>query len=73
MDVFTLKHQNIWMHVNNINTINNMSNHTHDITILALLSTHAPLIYKHDPTPNPSLPINQILSIMLPKKMTIVN
>jgi hypothetical protein len=25
---------------------------THDITILAFLSTHAPLIYKQDPTLN---------------------
>jgi hypothetical protein len=41
--------------------INNMNKHAHDITILALLSTHAPLIYKHDPTFNPSFPIYQNL------------
>ncbi len=46
------------MHV--INTITIMSKHTHDITILALLSTHAPLICKHDPIPNPSFPIYQL-------------
>jgi hypothetical protein len=46
------------MHV--ISTITIMSKHTHDITILALLSTHAPLIYKHVPTPNPSFPIYQL-------------
>jgi hypothetical protein len=31
-----------------------MSKRTHDITISAFLSIHAPLIYKQDPTPNPS-------------------
>jgi hypothetical protein len=45
----------ICMHVTNTITI--MSKHTHDIIILALLSTHAPPICKHDPTPNPSFPI----------------
>ncbi len=39
-DAFTIKHQNIWTHVSNINMINNMSKHTHEITILVLLSTH---------------------------------
>jgi hypothetical protein len=38
-------------------TIMIMNKHTHDIIILALLSTHAPLIYKQDPTPNLSFPI----------------
>jgi hypothetical protein len=42
-------------------TINNMSKHTHDIIISSLLSTHAPLIYKQDPIPNPSFPIYQNL------------
>ncbi len=44
------------MHVTN--TIMIMSKLTHDITILApSLSTNAPLIYKLDPTPNPSFAI----------------
>jgi hypothetical protein len=34
------------MHV--INTITIMNKHTHDIIISVLLSTHAPLICKHD-------------------------
>jgi hypothetical protein len=38
-----------------------MNNHTHNIIVSTLLSTHAPLIYKHDPTPNPSFPIYQNL------------
>jgi hypothetical protein len=45
-----------------------MSEHTHDITILALLSIHAPMIYKQDPTPNPSFPINQNLIQHVTKK-----
>jgi hypothetical protein len=50
------------MHVSSTNTINNMSKHTHDITILARLSTHAPIIYKQDPTPKfPTFPIYQNL------------
>jgi hypothetical protein len=47
------------MHVTNTITI--MNKHTHDIIILALLSTHAPLIYKQDRTPNPSFPIYQLI------------
>jgi len=43
------------MHV--INTITIMSKHTHDISISILLSIHAPLICKQDPTPKPSFPI----------------
>jgi hypothetical protein len=50
----------IYMHM--INTITIMDRHTqHDITILVLLSTHAPLICKHDPNPNPSCPIYQLI------------
>ncbi len=45
------------MYVNNINTINNMNN----ITISTLLSTHGPLIFKQDPTLNPSFPIYQMI------------
>jgi hypothetical protein len=47
------------MHV--ISTIMIMSKYTHDITILTLLSTHAPLICKQNPTPNPSFPIYQLI------------
>jgi hypothetical protein len=49
----------ICMHV--INTITIMSKHTHDITISTLLSIHAPLICKQDPTLNPSFPIYQLI------------
>ncbi len=49
------------MHVSNTNMINNMSKQTHDITISAVLSTHAPLLYKQDPVPNPSFPIYQMI------------
>jgi hypothetical protein len=38
-----------------------MDKHTHDKTISIFLSTHAPLIYKQDPTPNPSFPIYQMI------------
>ncbi len=52
------------MHV--INTIMIMNKHTHDITISTILSTHAPLISKQDPTPNPSFPFYQLIQhIML--------
>ncbi len=47
------------MHVTN--TILIMSTHTHNITISTLLSSHAPLIYKQDPTPNLSFPIYQLI------------
>ncbi len=47
------------MHVTNTITI--MSKHTHDITTLAFLSTHASLIYKQDPTPSSSFPICQLI------------
>jgi hypothetical protein len=57
------------MHVSNTNMINNMSNHTYDITISIILSTHAPLIYKQDPIPNPSFPIYQNLIQHVTKKI----
>jgi len=41
--------------------INKMSKHTHDITISTLLSTHALVIYKQNPIPNPSFPIYQMI------------
>ncbi len=47
------------MHV--INTIMIMNKHTHDIIISTLLSTHASLIYKQNPTPNLSFPIYQLI------------
>jgi hypothetical protein len=49
-----------------------MNKHTHDIIISPFLSTHAPLICKHDPTPNPSFPIYQLIQ-HITKKLTIVN
>jgi hypothetical protein len=50
-----------------------MNKHTHDITISTLLSTHTPLIYKQDPTPNPSFPNYQNLIQHDTKKLTIVS
>jgi hypothetical protein len=46
-----------------------MSKQTHDIIILSLLSTHAPLIYKHDLIPNPSFPIYQSFIQHVTKKI----
>jgi hypothetical protein len=54
------------MHVTN--TIMIMNKHTHDITISTFLSTHAPLICKQDPIPNPSFPIYQLIKHITKKK-----
>jgi hypothetical protein len=51
--------KNLCMHV--IDTITIMNKCTHDITILVLLSTHAPFICKQDPTLNPSFHIYQLI------------
>jgi hypothetical protein len=48
-------------HVKFWTSILKVTPYTHDITISTLLSTHAPLIYKQDPTPNPSFPIYQLI------------
>jgi hypothetical protein len=48
-----------------------MSKQTHDMIISTLLSTHVPLICKHDPTPNPSFPIYQLIQ-HITKTLTIV-
>ncbi len=53
--------------MNVINTITIMNK-----TISTFVSIHAPLICKHDPIPNPSLPIYQLIQ-HITKKITIVN
>ncbi len=58
----------ICIHVTSTITI--MNKQTHDITISALLSIHAPLICKQDPTPNPSFPIYQLIQHII-RNLTI--